>query len=756
MFRSAAPLLVLATTLATALGAQGPRLDEVEAALRDGQYWRATELLQPFLDSDATPEVTIAAARAAAGWEGWPTVRRLLERQPWLDSRFDRLGRRLLADAALAEDRPSDALSFARQSLPGTVYPRPDEEAARRWLALARAHERLGAWDSAAAAYTRAAARFPELSDWLALRAAGVTADSVARARLYSTVTLPAAQARIGWTEALAWTRLGEKARAARSYAALGSTATALRLRWEADSDRAARGRVGTALVALVREGRDRGEARQALAILDDYRVPMARGDSLAIAHRAAELGRPQYAVAFFTALARGGALATRDRLAWGDAEASRGNWQGAEARYRSITTGPLAGRAAYQAARAQLRQGQVRSATGALARIPARFPDDTFAAGTALYLLADLALDAASPDSARGLLIRLARDYPDNEFAPRAALIAPLIAFAQGEPATAANELRAAIATRRLTGFDADAATYWIGRAELARARADEARATFRTLLDRGPENYYALKAAARLDTMPWRLPAASAPEPVVPLDGLRRADLLSQLGLDFEAGLELDAVAAAATTRQELIAAGSELLAHGHPSRARTLGQRLATMGGERDGDTWRLLYVLPYAGELRASAEAAGLDPWLVAAVIRQESAFEPRARSAADARGLMQLLPGSGRDLARSLGIRDFDPALLWQPGLNLAMGTRHFAKELGRYPERERSLAAYNAGPGRVAQWSRTLLDGSAVGDGGLADPELFVERIPYLETRNYIRRITVNETIYRMLYEPSP
>ena len=176
------------------------------------------------------------------------------------------------------------------------------------------------------------------------------------------------------------------------------------------------------------------------------------------------------------------------------------------------------------------------------------------------------------------------------------------------------------------------------------------------------------------------------------------------------------LDAVAAAATTRRELVAAGSGLLAHGHPSRARALGQRLATMGGERDGDTWRLLYVLPYAGELRASAEAAGLDPWLVAAVIRQESAFEPRARSAADARGLMQLLPGSGRDLARSLGIRDFDPALLWQPGLNLAMGTRHFAKELGRYPERERSLAAYNAGPGRVAQWSRTLLDGSAVGD----------------------------------------
>lgn len=747
-------LLVLVASLGTPLAAQGPRLDDVETALRDGHFWRATELLQPLLQGGSpTPEVTIAAARAAAGWEGWPTVRRLLERQPWLDSRFDRLGRRLLADAALAEDRPSEALTLARQALPATVYPRTDDEAARRWLALARAHERLGTWDSAAVAYTRAAGLFPELSDWLALRAAGVTADSAARARLYSTVTLPAARARIGWTEALAWTRLGEKQRAARSYAALGSTATALRLRWEADSDPDARRQVATALLAVARDGADRSEARQAIAILDDYRVPMRRTDSLAIAHRAADLGRPQYAVAFFAALARGNALAAEDRLAWGDAEAARGNWNGAAARYRSITTGPLAGQAAYQAARADLRQGQVRAATTALARIPARFPDDTFAAGTALYLLADLALDAGQPDSARGLLTRLARRYPGNAFAPRAALLGPLIAFAQGKASIAAEELDTAIAERRLTGFDADAARYWIGRAELARNRAFEARAIFTALLERGPENYYALRSAARLDTLPWKLPAAGSIPEDGQVPGLRRADLLAQLGLEFEAGLELDAVAAAATSRAEIIAAGHGFLAHDHPSRARAMGQRLAAMSGPRDGDTWRLLYVLPYERELRGSAAAAGLDPWLVAAVIRQESAFEPRARSAADARGLMQLLPGSGRDLARTLGIRDFDPALLWQPGLNLAMGTRHFARELGRYPERERSLAAYNAGPGRVAQWSRTLLDGTAIGDTGLDDPELFVERIPYLETRNYIRRITVNEAIYRMLYE---
>src|SRR5690606_11911967 len=152
---------------------------------------------------------------------------------------------------------------------------------------------------------------------------AGVTLDSTARARLYSTVTLPSARARVVWTEALAWTRADEKGRAAREYAVAGDKATALRLRWEARSgdDRST---IATALVALIRSG-TAAEARQAIAVIDDYRVPISRADSLAVARRAAAIGVSRSAIELFSALARGGTLARGDRFSLADARASRG-----------------------------------------------------------------------------------------------------------------------------------------------------------------------------------------------------------------------------------------------------------------------------------------------------------------------------------------------------------------------------------------------------------------------------------------------
>jgi soluble lytic murein transglycosylase len=225
----------------------------------------------------------------------------------------------------------------------------------------------------------------------------------------------------------------------------------------------------------------------------------------------------------------------------------------------------------------------------------------------------------------------------------------------------------------------------------------------------------------------------------------------LLEELGLDTESRFELDAFAAEATTPDQMIAAGRGFLVMGHASRATRLGQRAIAAGASRDRATWELVYPLPFAPALFTSSKAVGLDPWLVAALIRQESAFEPRATSGAGARGLMQMMPANGPTLARAIGLADYDPALLWHPDVNLAMGTRHFAEALRRYPDRERALAAYNAGGSRVTRWSATLLNGAQATDPGF-DVELFVERIPYLETRGYVRNITVNEAMYRLLY----
>ena len=154
-------------------------------------------------------------------------------------------------------------------------------------------------------------------------------------------------------------------------------------------------------------------------------------------------------------------------------------------------------------------------------------------------------------------------------------------------------------------------------------------------------------------------------------------------------------------------------------------------------------RLLYPMPFASLVESEAERQGLDPMLVASIIRQESAFDPRARSSADARGLMQVLPSVGRQMAPRLGIRGFEPVLLYQPEVNLRVGTVHLAGSLREYQHVVHALAAYNAGATRVRRWLETT---------GMDDPELFVERIPIPETRNYVRRILVNLARYASIY----
>ena len=117
--------------------------------------------------------------------------------------------------------------------------------------------------------------------------------------------------------------------------------------------------------------------------------------------------------------------------------------------------------------------------------------------------------------------------------------------------------------------------------------------------------------------------------------------------------------------------------------------------------------------------------------------------------------MQMMPANGPSLGRALGFPEFDAALLWVPDVNLAFGMRHFAGALGRYPEPERALAAYNAGGSRVDRWSQATLRGMIARDqlrAPIADAEIFVERIPYDETRGYVRAVVRNLAMYRMIY----
>jgi soluble lytic murein transglycosylase len=130
-------------------------------------------------------------------------------------------------------------------------------------------------------------------------------------------------------------------------------------------------------------------------------------------------------------------------------------------------------------------------------------------------------------------------------------------------------------------------------------------------------------------------------------------------------------------------------------------------------------------------------------LVAALIRQESEFNPGAVSRANAVGLMQLLPKVGKSVAKQEKLKHFSSTQLFTPGINLQLGTRYFRGMVDKFGAFEYALAAYNAGADRVQDW---------LGQGKYRDPQEFVESIPFTETREYVQAILRNANVYRQLY----
>jgi|CXWL01.1.fsa_nt_gi soluble lytic murein transglycosylase len=747
---------LLTFLLATSASAQSP-LTDAEAALRAGRPWRTTQLLAPVLANPKTrtPDAVILAAQAAAAWQGWGTVTRLLAREPWLDTQYDRLGRRLLAEAAVGEGRARDAVNHGLVSAAGNSNQRTVDEQGRRLLVLARAYDRLNVLDSAAARYLDAAQRFPTLRDWLALRAAAVTTDSTDRKRIYAALTLPGAAGRAPRAEAIARERSGDTVAAIIAYTRLGARGTALRLRWQVASDNRAKLAVREELLAMLGGDATTATSREALDVLDLLKPPLDRDHRLLAARRAAALGRATQSVTHYLAAAKDGALGSADRLRFGTALGDIGRWPEAAEQFRGVTEPSLAGHAAYYGARALLRSNDG-GATPALERTIRDFPGDTLAASNALYLLGDLALDRGAIDSARSLFRRLVTRYPSSAQFTRSLILASLMALEAGDATTAARDLGTALSERKPTGVNGDALRYWRGRALMQAGDTNGGKAALRELLDRGPESYYAVRAAERLDTLPWEAPVHEA----TPIDSatraaFERAALLDTLGMGSEAGFELDRLSANASGAEGLLRAAEAFAAYGYAQRAAQLASRALTAGAPRDGTLWQLIYPLPYESRLRETAMSERVDPLLAASVIRQESGFEPRATSGAGARGLMQMMPANAPSLGRALGFPEFDAALLWVPDVNLAFGMRHFAGALGRYPEPERALAAYNAGGTRVDRWSQATLRGIIAKDqlrAPIADAEIFVERIPYDETRGYVRAVVRNLAMYRMIY----
>jgi soluble lytic murein transglycosylase len=311
-----------------------------------------------------------------------------------------------------------------------------------------------------------------------------------------------------------------------------------------------------------------------------------------------------------------------------------------------------------------------------------------------------------------------------------------------------------------------ASAAMYFLGRLAEDRKDVASARGFYDSINRYFSHYYYGVLARGRLadksianatpsaEVTAW-LGAISFPEPRKFIDKpdpatssrIERARLLRTAGYNDLAESELR-FGARNGAEPHLIAME---IASGAPSTAESLRAMKSTVSDylslafdSAPLRFWQLLFPLPYRSALDEHAKAHELDPFMVAGLIRQESEFNPTVRSHANAYGLTQIVPSTGRFLARKNGFKTFSLSLLLQPETNIQLGTTYLRMLLDEWGGKwEETLASYNAGKGRVVNW---------VTWGQFREPAEFVESIPFNETHEYVQAVIRNAAIYREIY----
>ena len=313
----------------------------------------------------------------------------------------------------------------------------------------------------------------------------------------------------------------------------------------------------------------------------------------------------------------------------------------------------------------------------------------------------------------------------------------------------------------------ETSAALYWRARLAEEDNQPAMARAYYQKLSDRYRNYYYAELGRDRLKKLP------ATPEStehyvlldrVAPLGNIekvtlsdppaedlhvQKAELLGNGGLIDFAVRELTAASNAGVGNWTLAETAQLYTDTGHYDRAievmkRSVPSYFAVEIPSLPRPYWDALFPRPYWTDLKKFSVANGLDPFLVASLIRQESEFNPAAVSRANAVGLMQLLPQTGKLVAHEEKLKRYTASQLFTPSVNLQLGTRYFRGMVDHFGGSfEYALAAYNAGSDRVEEW---------LGQGKYRDQQEFVESIPFTETREYVQAILRNAAVYKQLY----
>ncbi len=388
---------------------------------------------------------------------------------------------------------------------------------------------------------------------------------------------------------------------------------------------------------------------------------------------------------------------------------------------------------------------GYVQAVRGLAAAHPrSAFAEEALNGLATFYVLADD--DAAAAETFGQMVQR----FPDGRFAERAAWKAGWWAYRHKNDAAAVAYFETG--ARNFPRSDYRPAwLYWSGRAKQRLGDASGASARFTLTATDYLNSYYGRLAVGQLGDrarVPTRLVTAPGPNAAAPPNE-RQIALLMGLGLhdlalgevQFARRASGDSTALQATSAMAQHRAGR--LRPAINAMKRAYPQYLASGGEALPSDVLRVIYPIDYWQELEGSARRRGLDPYLVVALAAQESTFDAAIASSAGAIGLMQVMPATGRSVARQIGIKPFSTGRLTDPEVNMAIGTKYFADLVEKFGHPAYALAGYNAGGHRVTRWKAER--------PGLPVDE-WIDDIPFPETQNYVKRILGTAEDYRRLY----
>jgi len=366
------------------------------------------------------------------------------------------------------------------------------------------------------------------------------------------------------------------------------------------------------------------------------------------------------------------------------------------------------------------------------------------------LELYRELFQSAPSPDDQRAMLWR-----------------AGVAALRNGQDERALINLRALI-NRNPSGDLAPAGLYWLGAAETQTGATEDAIRRFLVVAKRYPYHYYGLRARARVLELTGRQDDAEIGSPTLDFPTLalssrtrnraefKAAVILARAGITDAAAWHLQRLLDQQKRDRglALLAARASAEAGDYATVSRTIANHFGAFLQRRarglPDDFWELVYPRPFWNVINRSAESHDIDPVLLLALMRQESRFDPNARSPVGAIGLLQIMPYTAEALAESAGVGEIvengsvDEAALTDPRINSAIAAQLNANLLEMFDKAVPPVvASYNAGEERVAIWWTTARD---------LQEDFFVDTIPYSETRRFVREVIANYAAYERIY----